>query len=84
MDTSGESLQRRERGWPMPPAAPRTATLAEVGVDVEKHDLSVALLVERRAVSALVARRLTIIVVVVVVDWWLCSIVEQGVGLGKL
>lgn len=68
MDTSGESLQRRERGWPMPPAAPRTATLAEVGVDVEKHDLSVALLVERRAVSALVARRLTIIVVVV--DLW--------------
>lgn len=67
----------------MPPAAPRTATLAEVGVDVEKQDLSVALLVERRAVSALVARRLTIIVVVVV-DWWLCSIVEQGVGLGKL
>jgi hypothetical protein len=51
-------------------------------VDVEKHDLSVALLVERRAVSALVARRLTIIVVVVV-DWWLCSIVEQGVGLGS-
>ena len=31
----GESLQRSERGWPIPPAAPRTATLAAEGVDVE-------------------------------------------------
>jgi len=34
----GRSLRRRERGWPMPPAAPRTATLAApFGREVEEE-----------------------------------------------
>jgi len=37
VSTCGESLKRRERGWPIPPAAPRTATFVAVGV-VEWRD----------------------------------------------
>ena len=34
--TSGLSLRRRERGWPMPPPAPRTATFVWRAADEEK------------------------------------------------
>lgn len=33
-------LRRRERGWPIPPAAPRTATLERLAAEVEKARLA--------------------------------------------
>ena len=34
--TRGSFLRSKERGWPIPPPAPRTATLVRWGADAEK------------------------------------------------